>query len=190
MSGVVLQRREDVTIMRFESKRIEEEGVLDVARRMCVAARTAPKGRGRDLLTTLVLTGSEKDSLAEEMRRIGEERDVHIFVRDSANLRSAQAVVLLGTAVEQLGVPHCGFCGYRDCEQNRANNGICAFNTGDLGIAVGSAASVAADSRVDTRIMFTAGKAALSMGLLGDQVRIASGIPLSVSGKNPFFDRK
>jgi uncharacterized ferredoxin-like protein len=176
--------------MKFESKRFEEEGVLDVARRMCVAARTAPKAKGHDTLTSVVLTGSEKDALADGMQRIGEQNDVQFFVRDAGNVRSAQAVVLLGTSIEQLGVSHCGFCGYKDCDENRANKGICAFNAGDLGIAVGSAASVATDSRVDTRIMFSAGKTAVELGLLGSEVKIAYGIPLSVSGKNPFFDRK
>ncbi|MBN1837706.1 MAG: hypothetical protein JW820_17750, partial [Spirochaetales bacterium] len=35
-----------------------------------------------------------------------------------------------------------------------------------------------------------AGRAALNLKTLGDEVRIAWGIPLSVSGKSPFFDRK
>jgi uncharacterized ferredoxin-like protein len=71
-----------------------------------------------------------------------------------------------------------------------AAGGICAFNSGDLGIALGSAVSRAADLRIDNRILFTAGKAAVELGMFGDDIRIAYGIPLSVSGKNPFFDRK
>ena len=58
----------------------------------------------------------------------------------------------------------------------------------DLGIAVGSAVSVAADMRIDNRVMFSVGKAAQSMKLLGECTRIM-GIPLSVSGKSPMFDR-
>jgi len=38
--------------------------------------------------------------------------------------------------------------------------------------------------------MYSVGQAALEMNLLGEDVRIAFGIPLSVSAKNPFFDRK
>ena len=34
--------------MRIESNKLEEEGVLAVARQICVAARTAPKGKGVD----------------------------------------------------------------------------------------------------------------------------------------------
>jgi len=67
--------------------------------------------------------------------------------------------------------------------------GTCSFNAGDLGIAVGSAASRAADLRLDNRIMYSAGKAAIELGILGEGVSIAYGIPLSVSSKSPFFDR-
>ena len=33
------------------------------------------------------------------------------------------------------------------------------------------------------------GKAAIELGIFGDDVLIAYGIPLSAKGKNPFFDR-
>jgi uncharacterized ferredoxin-like protein len=49
--------------------------------------------------------------------------------------------------------------------------------------------SIATDNRVDNRILFTVGLIAVELGLLGGDVKIAYGIPLSVSGKNPFFDR-
>jgi uncharacterized ferredoxin-like protein len=52
-----------------------------------------------------------------------------------------------------------------------------------------SAVSVAMDHRVDNRIMYSAGKAAIEAGLFGPEVKIAYGIPLSATGKNPFFDR-
>jgi uncharacterized ferredoxin-like protein len=36
--------------------------------------------------------------------------------------------------------------------------------------------------------MFTIGQAAVSLGLLGDY-KLIMGIPLTVAGKSPFFDR-
>ena len=60
----------------------------------------------------------------------------------------------------------------------------------DVGIALGSAAATAADCRVDSRILFSAGRAALQLGIMGEKVRLIYGLPLSVSGKSPFFDRK
>lgn len=176
--------------MKADGSSMEREGLLEVARRMCIAARTAPKGKGIDNLVTAVLTGEEKDEIAREMQRVGEATDAAFFVRDAGNLRASGALVLLGTRIKTLGIPNCGFCGYENCADNQKHDGICAFNTGDLGIAVGSAVAVAADCRVDTRVMFTAGRAALNLKTLGEEVRIAYGVPLSVSGKSPFFDRK
>jgi len=36
--------------------------------------------------------------------------------------------------------------------------------------------------------MYFAGKAAIKLGILGGDVKIAYGIPLVAKGKNPFFD--
>ncbi|MGH7993136.1 MAG: DUF2148 domain-containing protein [Limisphaerales bacterium] len=38
--------------------------------------------------------------------------------------------------------------------------------------------------------MFSIGRACLDLGLFEPKVKQALGIPLSVTGKNPFFDRK
>ena len=58
----------------------------------------------------------------------------------------------------------------------------------DLGIALGSAVKVASDLNVDNRIMYSIGLAAKKMNLLeADEIQ---GIPLSIKGKNIFFDRK
>ena len=176
--------------MMHDGKSLEAEGLMEAARALCVAARTAPKGRGTDNLVTLVLTGEDKDSLAAEMQRIGESSGAHFFIRDAENMRRCGAVVLIGTRVRTLGIKACGFCGFKDCEDNEKYHGICAFNTGDLGIALGSAVSAAADRRIDNRVFFSAGRAAVNLRLLGEEVRIAYGIPLSVGPKSPFFDRK
>jgi len=168
----------------------ESRGVMHAAELLCIAARTAPKGKGKDLLVTAILSGDDKESLRLKMLEIADRDSMAIFSRDAGNLEKVEVVVLLGTRKEPLGLPHCGFCGFADCAAMVKAGGTCSFNSGDLGIAVGSAVSRAADMRLDNRVMYTAGKAALEMGLLGSEVRIAYGIPLSVSGKSPFFDRK
>jgi len=109
---------------------------------------------------------------------------------DAGNVDKAAVVLLLGQRVKPLGPRPCGFCGYKDCEENLKNSGLCAISIGDLGIALGSAVSVAAQHHVDNRIMFTLGRAAINLNLFDDkEVRVAYGIPISVSAKNPFFDR-
>lgn len=168
----------------------EINGLHAIARLLCTAARTAPKGRGIDLLTTAIVDGEEKDLLVERMKHIAERDGVPFFARDAESVRKAPVIVFFGTGRQPLGLPHCGFCGFSDCGALQAAGGVCAFNSGDLGIAIGSAVSRAADLRVDNRILYSAGKAALELGLLGEGVAVAYGLPLSVTGKSPFFDRK
>jgi uncharacterized ferredoxin-like protein len=52
------------------------------------------------------------------------------------------------------------------------------------------AAAVANQFHIDNRIMYSIGRASLDLKLLGENVHQALGVPLSVTGKNPFFDRK
>ena len=166
--------------------------VLEVAKLMLVAARTAPKGKGADNLEMAILTDNDIRLLALEMRRIGEQQDYDIFLRDSENVANgADAVVLIGSKIRSLNLKICGLCGFPDCaSKNKHPEVPCVYNTGDLGIAVGSAVAVAADHRVDNRIMHTIGIAALKMDILSKDIKIIWGIPLSCLSKNPFFDRK
>jgi len=163
--------------------------LIDCAQQLCIAARTAPKARGRDFLVTGIVSGADKSRLADTMRAIAQRDGVAFFERDAQNVDDSPVVVLIGTRKEVLDLPHCGFCGFDDCQDLIASGGVCAFNSGDLGIALGSAISRAADLRLDNRIMYSAGKAALELKLLGPDVAMAYGIPLSASGKNIFFDR-
>jgi len=57
--------------MKYSEKQMEEKAVMGTASRMCAAARTAPKARGIDNILTLVLSGAEKDALADKMDEIG-----------------------------------------------------------------------------------------------------------------------
>jgi len=179
--------------MIYQSSQMEEQAVLQTAARMCAAARTAPKANGKDFIQTLVLTGQEKAALADKMdeigrREFGEKAGVW-FGRDANNVRSAQAVVLIGIDPVYRGVPHCSFCGFRDCGTCKSAGGNCAIAYVDLGIALSSAAATAMIDKVDNRIMFSIGKAAAEMHYT-DSEALWHGIPISVSGKSIFYDRK
>ncbi|MFA5839924.1 MAG: DUF2148 domain-containing protein [Candidatus Margulisiibacteriota bacterium] len=167
-----------------------EKVVLRIAEEMCLAAKTAPKGKGIDLLAMCIVSGADIKKLSNKMKEIGDREKHPTFLRDSENILSANAVVVLGTKKQTIGLKYCSFCGYENCAAAEKAGALCAFNPGDLGIAVGSAVSVAMDHRVDNRIMYSVGKAAIELGLLGKETVIAYGIPLSASGKNPFFDRR
>ena len=100
----------------------------------------------------------------------------------------AECVLLIGTREQAQGL-NCGHCGFPTCT-GRAAGVPCALNTVDVGIAVGSACATAADFRVDTRVMFSAGLAAQRLGMLPEGSKMVLAIPVSASSKNPFFDRK
>lgn len=176
----------------IKEKSFLNETVTELAKRILIAARTAPKTRGKDNIYTAILTGDDILSLAEKMKQIGEDDDNHIFLRDAQNLiDGAKAVILIGCRINSAGLKYCGLCGFDNCdEKNKKPDIPCVFNTTDLGIAVGSAVSLAADLRIDNRIMYTIGMAAKEMNLPDKDSKITYGIPLSVSSKNPFFDRK
>jgi uncharacterized ferredoxin-like protein len=168
-----------------------KEIILQVAELMCIAARTAPKARGVDNITTAIVEGKDKDNLVPLMEKIGQEKNLPHFARDAKNLEVAPVAVIIGTKIEPIGLNYCGFCGAEQtCEDLIKKKGICTYNPLDLGIAIGSAVSVANSHHVDNRIMHSIGYAAIKAGLLPKEVQIAFGIPLSVTGKNPFFDRK
>ena len=175
-----------------EMARACEEAVIQAAKQICMAAVTAPKACGRDSVTGGVLTGGEVERLAEEMRRIEAETPGcrPIFVRDAALVAQCPAVVLLGSKNQSRGLTPCGLCGRKNCGDNRASGGHCIFDDVDLGIAIGSAAAMAADLRVDNRILYTAGMAAMGLKLLGGDVGTILALPLSATNQNIFFLRQ
>ena len=177
--------------MIYEKQQAEEMALLNVMSAMCAAARTAPKTKGQDFIHTLILTGEDKQKVVDTMREMGSRLfgENSWFHRDAANLEAAGGLVLIGVENSRRGLPHCGICGFADCAESQKVNGTCAFGTLDLGIALGSAVSVAADLRADTRIMFSVGKAAMELGLVKEGI-LWQGIPVSISGKSIFFDRK
>ena len=146
------------------------EHVLDVARQMMTAARTAPKGKGVDIIEIAMVTGDDLKVLSDKMVAMVEEHGI-----------------IIGTREQAQGL-NCGHCGYPTCA-GRPEGVPCAVNSVDVGIAIGSACATAADLRVDTRVMFSAGLAAQQLEWLPG-CRSVYAIPVSASTKNPFFDRK
>ncbi|MBS7608606.1 hypothetical protein KEJ52_05365 [Candidatus Bathyarchaeota archaeon] len=176
----------------------EKEAILEVAKLMQAAARTAPKTAGIDDILTLVVYGEEKDAIAEKMNEIAEERKIDGFKRDAKNVKDSEAVVLIGVrGSKSIGI-NCGACGYNSCqefEQAQKKRGqdfvgpTCLFKALDLGIALGSAVKIASLLNIDNRIMYRIGTAALKLNFI-PEATVAMGIPLSAKGKNIYFDRK
>lgn len=162
---------------------LEQAGIAMMAR-----AKTAPKARGVDNLVYRLAEKNEIELIAQEIENLGIEKDVPFFIRDSRNIQPLQYIILIGTKDLSRGVPQCGFCGYENCGHKLKNIGRCAYDLIDLGLAVGSALSLGQQLGVDSRVMYTIGKAAMRLGFLRE-AEVALGIPLSMTEKSPFFDR-
>jgi uncharacterized ferredoxin-like protein len=182
--------------MRISGSEEETKSVIDVARLMLLAARTAPKGKGADDIETMILTGKDKDAVAQEMRKITGKTDDHWF-RDAKNVDQSPVLVLIGLKGPRILGTNCGACGFESCaklqeagpkEGKFFTGPTCIIKALDLGIALGSAVKTAQIHNVDNRIFFRAGAAAYRLKLL-PECSIIMGIPLSATGKSVFFDR-
>ena len=173
--------------MILNERDTRHEQVMRIAHQMMTAARTAPKGKGVDVIEIALVEGDDIRRLSEEMIAIQEENGFKFFLRDADNIQNAECILLIGTREHAHGL-NCGHCGYSNCA-DRPTGVPCAIVSVDVGIAIGSACATAADHRVDTRVMFSAGLAAQRLNIL-EGCRQVFAIPVSASSKNPFFDRK
>jgi uncharacterized ferredoxin-like protein len=181
----------------IESKNGEKEALLEAAKLMLVSSRTAPKTAGVDDTLTAIIYGKEKDTIAEKMEEIAEERKIEGFRRDAKNVRDSEAIILIGVrGNKSIGI-NCGACGYANCKEfENATKKLgqdfigptCLFKTLDLGIALGSAAKTASILNVDNRIMYRIGVAAFKLKML-PEASVIMGIPISAKGKSLYFDR-
>lgn len=172
--------------MIYNERETRERAILQAATAMMTAARTAPKGKGADVIEIATLTGTDLVPVAAMMRQIAEEKGFKFFLRDANCVEKADAVMFIGTREQPQGL-NCAYCGAATCDQ-RVVGTPCAINSIDVGIALGSACSKAADLRIDTRVVYSAGTAAQRLGVLGEAKQVLA-ILMSISSKNPFFDR-
>ncbi len=173
---------------------IESDAVKSVAGFMALSARTAPKAVGLDSIKVEVLTGKDKEKLADLMIQQGKDLKIDFFQVNGEQVKVSDATLLIGVEGRTpLGV-NCGGCGYASCaemaEAVKAHKNKkalypgpnCVLKITDLGIAVGSAVKTAGIDNVDNRIMFSAGVVALQLGMLKG-CSVAYGIPLKASGQ-------
>ncbi|MEM1983858.1 MAG: DUF2148 domain-containing protein [Candidatus Korarchaeum sp.] len=156
------------------------EALVQVARLMMISAITAPKARGvNNVICRIIDDGEIISKIADKMEELASELG-DVFLRDSRSLRNSEVLLLVGCKMAEAGM-----------KERIESIGITedvALSIINLGIALGSAVKTASTLNVDNRIMFTVGKAAKRLGLL--DADIVLGVPLSVSSKNIYFDRR
>ncbi len=172
------------------SNELERNAIKDISEFMAVAARTAPKTRGIDNIEVIAIDDElTKKKIIEKMKEISKKENRPSFERDANSIEASPSILVIGVKTNPAGL-NCGFCGWPTCDEMVKNKGTCSYNPIDLGIATGSAVATANDFHADNRVMYSIGRACLDLKLFSQTVKQALGIPLSVTGKNPFFDRK
>ena len=181
-----------------------------------ISVRTAPKSGGIDDIIFRVLSKKEINKIVQEMIKIGQAnantapnkkvKDAILtsWSSDAKTVKDSDGVVLIGVHGKKALGFNCGACGLKSCAEfykhiNKNPNlwgPFCMFKVCDLGIAVSSAAKTASMLNVDNRIMYRIGVAVEKAKILKRKsskvteiVTPIMGLPLSVSGKNIYFDR-
>ena len=168
---------------------------------MAASARTAPKAGGKDFIEIVVIT--EKDDLqriAEAMKGYAPQSSNEPFwLRDASNIENSDALVLVGLKEFNVAGYDCGACGHSSCAEFKEHREIletemgykgpqCALRMMDIGVALASAAKTAGLLNVDSRVQQRVGAAARALGTI--QAEVVMGIPISITGKSIYFDRK
>lgn len=172
--------------MIIDERQTRHQRVIRAAEQMLTAARTAPKAKGCDLLECCIVEGDDLKAVSAHLQEMGEKLGRGGLLRDAANILQGECIVLIGSREEAMSL-NCGHCGFPTCGDKPANV-PCVFNLLDIGIAVGSACATAADLRLDTRVMYSAGLAAQQMGMLPGCTAVQA-IAVSAASKSPYFDR-
>jgi uncharacterized ferredoxin-like protein len=173
---------------------LELEGILQAAKMMSVVARTAPKTRGVDDIVVKLVAGKEVELIADKLDEMGKKRNRRSHLINAEHLRKTPALLLIGVKYSKGAGLDCGGCGFETCsefnstEQRHLNDYYgpnCIMKVMDLGIAIGSVVKFAGELCVDNRIMYSAGSAAIQLGLMDAQICLA--VPLSATGKNIYW---
>ena len=168
---------------------------------MAAAARTAPKAGGKDFLEIVVVTADEDlRRIAAAMREYAPRSTNEAFwQRDAANIENSQALLLIGLEKPVTAGYDCGACGAATCAEFAKTRTLVAKEMGysgphcvmrmiDIGVALAAAAKAASVLSVDNRVQQRVGAAARALGIIPGEVVL--GIPVSITGKNIYFDRQ
>ncbi len=168
---------------------------------MVASARTAPKAGGKDFLEIVVITDEvDLKRIAEAMKAYAPKSTNEAFWhRDADNIEHSEAVVLIGLKKFQAAGYDCGACGFSTCAEFQIQRQPtdkemgytgphCVMRMMDIGVALSSAAKTAGLVNIDNRVQQRVGAGARALGLIDAEV--VMGVPVSISGKSIYFDRK
>ncbi len=190
------------SIKQYETDRME--AVKVAARLLLASATTAPRVGGVGECTIHIIDDEcDIEDLClkvEEMAR--DNKNWQFFKRDAQMLRDADAVLLV-TSLRSKTDPadiNCNMCGKLTCDYLREAEELpdepgvaypgplCIFRANNIAYAVDGMISLARNIGIDYGMFWSAGAAAMRMGLLPRDTGFALAVAISVTEKSPFRD--
>lgn len=178
-----------------------KEAANMVVNLMAVSARTAPKAGGKDFLEIeVIIKDDDLKRIADSMKEYApKSTNESYWLRDASNIENSQALLLVGLKKPVTAGYDCGGCGYPTCKEFEKQRQMqekemgytgphCVMRMMDIGVALSSAAKTASILNVDNRVQQRVGAAARALGYIKGEV--VMGIPVSISGKSIYYDRK
>lgn len=187
---------------QYETDR--QEAARIAARLMLASGTTSPRVGGVGECTIHILDDEcDIEDLCQEMERMAEiKKSWQFFKRDAAMLRDADAV-LLSTSLRSLTDPadiNCNMCGKLVCEYLKEEDKLpadpdvaftgclCIFRANNIAYAIDGMVSQARNLGIDHGVYWSAGAAAMRMGILPRDTGFALAVAISITEKSPFRD--
>jgi uncharacterized ferredoxin-like protein len=190
------------TLKQFEEDR--KEAAQLAARLLLASAVTSPRVGGVGECTVHIVEDEcDIEDLCQTVEDMSKESKAWgFFMRDAAMLRDADAVLVV-TSLRSLTDPsdiNCNLCGKLTCEYMRkvdklpcepgvAYTGpLCTFRAMNISYAIDGIVSLARNMGIDYGVYWSAGAAAMRMGILPKATGFALAVAISVTEKSPFRD--
>jgi uncharacterized ferredoxin-like protein len=190
------------TLKQFEDDR--KEAAQIAARLLLASAITSPRVGGVGECTVHIVEDEcDIEDLCQAIEEMsGDNTAWEFFKRDAAMIRDADAVLVV-TSLRSLTDPsdiNCNQCGKLTCEYLRKEDKLpqepgvaftgplCAFRAMNISYAVDGIVSLARNMGIDYGVYWSAGAAAMRMGILPKATGFALAVAISVTEKSPFRD--
>ena len=190
------------SLKQFEDDR--KEAVRIAARLLLASGTTSPRVGGVGECTIHVIEDEcDIEDVCQHVEGMAEEnKGWGFFKRDAAMLRDADAIMIV-TSLRSLTDPsdiNCNMCGKLTCEYMRESERLpvepgiaftgplCTFRAVNIAYAVDGIVSQARNLGIDYGVYWSAGAAAMRMGIVPRNTGFALAVAISVTEKSPFRD--
>ena len=190
------------SFVQYEADR--KEAVRIAARLLMASGTTSPRVGGVGECTIHIIEDQcDIEDLCQQIEGMADEnKGWSFFKRDAAILRDADAVMVI-TSLRSLTDPadiNCNMCGKLTCEYLKEEEKLprepgvaftgplCIFRANNMGYAIDGIISQARNLGIDYGVYWSAGAAAMRMGLLPKATGFAVAVAISITEKSPFRD--